>query len=429
MTTMESSPLAEAIAMVVAAALYGVAYLAFLRLLRYPRNWIRPPWGAMLGTAVLVVPALFFPAWSRLGLDFAVLAVTTGFVVGLFVIVAAPALTFKPSSSPIEFLSRYGDFAGLWMAIPAFAAVFAFPNPKLQALLVTAVVIEGVWFLRQRWANRERRLYPIDERDLSVMKKQAEGDLEGFARRHGIHELVLSGGAVAWRGCGKTILPCPFNFYVNRLGFNTAPCCRESLEDVGHRVAGWLRELEITYWLEGGTLLGAVRENGNLLAWEDDVDISYLLESDETWRKLAEGIRQRARRDGYSVEIFPKMETIAISYDLPKPWPFRWERNRMRGEIRVDLVGYRPGFSHGEPVIERIAHKGGMPHTESGRYGVARELVLPTTEIALFGSQFSCPAKPEEFLRVLYGDFREVEYTYLEPAAALNRRLMDAAVS
>ena len=93
------------------------------------------------------------------------------------------------------------------------------------------------------WAGRRRQLYPLNDRDLSVLKTQVRGSLVAFRRRHGIRELVLSKDAVSWRGCGKRTPPCPFNLYVNRLGLNTAPCCREHMKELSHHVASCLSEM------------------------------------------------------------------------------------------------------------------------------------------------------------------------------------------
>ncbi|MGZ0190542.1 MAG: hypothetical protein ACKVH0_21510, partial [Alphaproteobacteria bacterium] len=108
-----------------------------------------------------------------------------------------------------------------------------------------------------------------------------------------------------------------------------------------------------------------------------------------------------------------------------KPWPFRWERNRLRGEIRVDIAIYRRAVSHGEAVLERRSYKGAMPSTENGGYGVPTEIVLPTSTINFLGRDIACPSKSNAYLRVLYGDFEEVEYTYVDAAAAETRRQTD----
>ncbi len=99
----------------------------------------------------------------------------------------------------------------------------------------------------------------------------------------------------------------------------------------------------------------------------------------------------------------------------------------MRGEVRLDLFAYRHAVSHGQSVLERRLLKGNMPLTENGGYGVSPEIVLPTSTINFLGGNIACPQKSDTYLRVLYGDFEEVEYTYVDAAAAETRRHADLA--
>jgi len=382
---------------------------------------------ASLATAGLAAVTVAQVSVSPDGLDPTALVVSAGFIAVLFGMIGAAAVDFRPGTWPaIGFVAKHGDSAGLCLLGPALVAGYAVPNVKLQGVLAVALAIEMAWFLRHRWTGR-RRLYPLGDHDLSVLKTQAKGDLEGFARRHGIRELVLSDGAVGWLGCGKETLPCPFNLHLHHLGLNTAPCCREHMKDLCYYVASCLRDMGAVHWLDGGSLLGAVREGGKLLAWEDDIDISVLLDGNTTWEALLTTIAERGAQDGYFVDVFKEMGYITISYDPPRSWPFRWERNRMRGEIRLDLVAFRRAVSHGRSVLERRLPKGAMPLTESSGYGVPREIVLPTSTINFLGGDFACPNKPESYLRVLYGDFKEVQYTYVDAAAAQTRRHADVA--
>ena len=412
----------------IATVLYAAAYLSFVRLMRFPRYWLTPSLREVLTTGLLAVLTV---AWVSLSpnapdlISLTSLAISTGFIVAVFFIIAAPSIAFRPANRVVEFLARHAEHAGLWLLGPALVAGMTVPNSKLQAVLAIAMAIELSWFLRHHWTRRRRQLYPLNLSDLSVLENQARGDLNAFRARHGIRELVLSEGAVNWRGCDKSTPPCPFNLYINRLGLNTAPCCREHMRDISHYVAACLNEIGAVHWLEGGSLLGAVRENGALLEWEDDIDISVLLDGNMTWDSLSAGLVERAARDGYFVALFEKNGFISISFDPPKPWPFRWERNRLRGEIRVDIAIYRPATSHGDAVLERRSHKGDMPATENGGYGVPQGIVLPTSTISFVGDNIACPNNPDTYLRVLYGDFEEIEYTYLDPAAAETRRLTD----
>jgi len=422
-TDFNASSGTQVTAALVAGVLYAATYLSFVRLLRFPRNWHRPDVGESLVTVALAILMVALVSMTPDGIDGTAVVVSGSFVVVMFYIIAAPATAFLPTSRLIEFLAKHGNHAGLWLAGPALIAGLAVPNIKLQTVLATAMAIELTWLLRQRRAPG--RHYRMTDRDLSVLNTQAQGDLAAFQQRHGIRELVLSDDAVRWDGCEKGSPPCPFNLYVNRLGLNTAPCCREHMKDLSHHIATYLKEMGVVHWLEGGSLLGAIREGGKLLDWEDDIDISVLLADDMTWRRLTTGLAERCARDGYYVDLFERTGFVSISFDQPKRWPFSWERNRLRGEIRADVAVYRKAISHGRAVIERRTHKGAMPTTELGGFGVPLEVVLPTSTAPFLGRDFACPNQAEAYLGMLYGDFRKIEYTYVDAAPAGARAPID----
>ncbi len=419
-------PLPWQITAATAAIFYAATYLSFVHLLRYPRNWAPVSPAGSLATGGLAVLTVALVALSRDGLDIPALAAAVTFIGVLLFIISAPAMAFRPASRLSEFLARHGEHAGTWLIGPAIVIGLAVPNESLCAVLVTAMAIELTWFLRQRWAGRGLRKYTLSGRDLSVLKSQAKGNIRAFRRRHGIKELVLSPSGVSWGGCTKETPPCPFNLYVNRLGLNTAPCCREHMQDLSHHIAACLRDMGVVHWLEGGSLLGAVRERGRLLEWEDDVDISVLLDDEMTWQRLAAGLIERCEEGGYFVDLFERNGFISISFDAPKRWPMRWERNRLRGEIRADIAIYRKALSFGEAVLERRSHKGAMRATENGGFGVPAGLVLPTSTVPFLGSDIASPNQPDTYLRALYGDFETVEYTYVDAAPAKSRAPIDA---
>jgi len=422
----EASVANSVLSIIVGMALYAATYLSFVRLLRFPRNWIPLSWPHSVTTAGLLVATAGYGSVSYGGFDLPALVASLGIIALLFGIIAAPAVAFRPAPGWLEFLARHGNHAGLWIIVPVAAAAYAVPNIKFLGVLAAMAIIELAWFARHR-PKDQRPLHPIVGHDLSVLTAQADGNIEAFARQHGIDELVVSGGAVSWRGCERDTLPCPFNLYINRLGLNTAPCCRKHMADLCHSVAACLKDQGITHWLEGGTLLGAVRENGRILAWEDDVDLSVVLDDGMSFNALAAVLADYGARDGYNVDVFGNKGFIAISFDRPQAWPFSWERNRMRGEIRLDLAVYQHAWSRGTAVLERKIPKGTMPLTDSGNFGVPRDIVLPTSEIAFAGGDIACPNNSAEYLGLIYGDIREVVYTYVDDTAAETRRESDKA--
>ena len=403
----------------IAASLYFFAYLSLVRLLRYWRNWYSPPLPLFLLTTGLALTTVIQISFSSSGFSWLSLIVAASFIAYLFTTITATAVAFKPSAPRpvIHFLAKHAEYSGLWIIPAAAVAGYMLPEPKLLGLLVAATAIELSWFLRCRCVGRKS--YPLNTPDLLVLQTQANGNVADFAKQHAISELqILPNGGVNWLGCKKNSLPCPLNFYVNRLGLNTPPCCREHFEDLGRFVTDCLRDIDATHWIDGGTLLGAVRENGAMLAWEDDIDISVLLDDDTTWDKLCATLSARGDKDGYYVDIFEKLHFIVVSYDKPKSWPFRWERNRMRGEIHLDLVTFRHATDKGEPVLERQLLKGSMPVMESGWHGVPVDIILPTSTINFLGSDIPCPSQPEAFLEIVYGDFQTVKLTYVDETAA-----------
>ncbi|MBT4427478.1 MAG: hypothetical protein HOC88_11305, partial [Rhodospirillaceae bacterium] len=101
-----------AIDFVIAAALYVVTYLSFVRLLKYPRNWHSPSLAMSLTTAGLAAVTVTYVSVSTDGYDPVALPLSAGIIAVLFSIIAAPAIAFRPASQWIEFMARHGHYAG-----------------------------------------------------------------------------------------------------------------------------------------------------------------------------------------------------------------------------------------------------------------------------------------------------------------------------
>jgi hypothetical protein len=404
----------------IAALLYVTAYFQFLHLLRFRRNWL-PTSKLEIARCTLSVGILFtIVSVSPDGFQPLALIVSIAFVTFLFYMIAAPAVAFLPTSPIIEFFAKHADYSSLSLMPSALAAGFFLNNNNLRAMLATAMAVEIIWLVRRRIQDRQRVITPLNADALAVLEQQAGGDVPGFAKKHGIGELERGDSPLNWLGCTKLSAPCSFNLYVNRLGLNTAPCCKEHLIALCLYVDRCLTDLGVTHWMEGGTLLGAVREDG-LLAWEDAVDISILLDENTTWDELASSLQRKASGDGYAIEVFAKHQLFSIGFDRRAHWPFGYERNRLRGELRVDMSTYREGLSNGDRVIERFTKKARMPMTEDGKFGVPYELVMPTFQMSVFGESVFAPQDPDAYLQLLYGDYKTIEYTYVDPAAAKRR--------
>ena len=97
MTDIDVSPTVQLITALIASALYVVTYLFFVRLLRYPRNWFLPGLLASLATGILAALTVALVSLSPNDLDRPALAISIGFIVVVFYIIAAPAIAFRPT--------------------------------------------------------------------------------------------------------------------------------------------------------------------------------------------------------------------------------------------------------------------------------------------------------------------------------------------
>ncbi len=77
-------------------------------------------------------------------------------------------------------------------------------------------------------------------------------------------------------------------------------------------------------------------------------------------------------------------------------------------------------------MLERRGPKGAIPATENGAYGLPEEIVLPTSTIPFLGGEFSCPNQTEAYLRMMYGDFEKIGYTYVATGPVKSRALIDS---
>ena len=64
------------------------------------------------------------------------------------------------------------------------------------------------------------------------------------------------------------------------------------------RVAKIFDKCDITYWLEGGTLLG-IRRESRLLPWDDDIDVSMMVDQSSKLPQLYKALK----KDNYRVKL------------------------------------------------------------------------------------------------------------------------------
>lgn len=60
----------------------------------------------------------------------------------------------------------------------------------------------------------------------------------------------------------------------------------------------FMKEHSLTYWIDFGVLLGAIRHHGQLIPWDYDLDVSML---EEDWQRMEEILKTRLVEEGKGV--------------------------------------------------------------------------------------------------------------------------------
>lgn len=194
----------------------------------------------------------------------------------------------------------------------------------------------------------------------------------------------------------------------------------------------------LTYWLDYGTLLGAVRHQG-FIPWDDDIDISMLRED---WEKMRELLDDEFGTGNFSynmmgfIQIHYKDTTMQVDifpFDrAPESWFPEGEKESgfidkvyaasAQVQFDIDLTqdqkesivshSYQELRNlHRELIMsDRPLHQTGnvflgMEVSSSTRYTLKHEWIFPLQMLDFEGIAFPCPRLPEMFFYTHYGDW------------------------
>lgn len=215
-------------------------------------------------------------------------------------------------------------------------------------------------------------------------------------------------------------------------------------------------ESKITYWLSGGTLLGAVRHQG-FIPWDDDIDIELMypdylrllnklkteLPSDlylqtpteKGYRLLFSKVRDRYSTVIEEDDADNRYSEKGVFIDIfPEERSYRWLKNSVdffygrsfrrlkRGqpfksiqyfiEYSLSLVLYPIGLFL--KYLARTLCSLTKPDNVLHSYGIGNSTnhhisyILPVSKIAFEGTEFSAPNNPDLYLRKQYGDYMDI---------------------
>ncbi|XP_066595062.1 ribitol 5-phosphate transferase FKRP [Prorops nasuta] len=149
--------------------------------------------------------------------------------------------------------------------------------PFTEALYIqTAAIGTKVHILKNYQFNKGKPLFRSQQAQWKIQQLHQDREQIMF-KKLGIKKVIRASSSVEWYGCSRDTARCfgsvingiPSYLYLKRY---TPPCCLAGLRKVAHYVFDKLEEVGIRFWLEGGSLLGAMR-SGDILPWDHDVQI------------------------------------------------------------------------------------------------------------------------------------------------------------
>lgn len=165
-------------------------------------------------------------------------------------------------------------------------------------------------------------------------------------------------------------------------------------------VTSVLESAGIPYWLEGGTLLGIVREQ-RLLPWDNDMDLSMDKQYQgrvlrQLWRLVLKGYR------------------VTVKYYRQDVGPFR------KGEVRIIKIrNYASFLKKGDAVLDvflkrrvdddffwTVGDKKPVLKSSPARFGT------DLSTVAFNGKDYSIPADYDGYLSFRYGDWNKPVKTW-----------------
>ncbi|QPH38949.1 LicD family protein [Pedobacter endophyticus] len=167
---------------------------------------------------------------------------------------------------------------------------------------------------------------------------------------------------------------------------------------------------DIPFWLEYGTLLGAIRHKG-FIPWDNEADVGIFREDFDRLKKIVE-----AELPGHiffqTKETDPAYESASLyieaklrdKYSRYKDFENRYPKHKWHNGIQVDIFIYDPVILDGVPCYINAFEK---TFTRCKSYFLLEEIEF-LKEIQFEGEEFFIPIGYDKYLERNYGDYMKL---------------------
>lgn len=199
-------------------------------------------------------------------------------------------------------------------------------------------------------------------------------------------KIIYSNGAIEYPGCINEKYPCSQTmglYYASydsnlKLRVNRSPCCRKLLMDITQHTTRVFDKHNITYFFNGGAVIGLVRDGGKLIPYDTDTDLSV------------------------DFNDFDKF--IQALPELKKPgYLFQWKPEYTKGKKRY-IIGCTNKQCLTGPGIAFYSVVNGMVSAPvTGWADLPANFTLPPIRREFEGMEMSFPKEPVKYLDYVYG--------------------------
>ena len=226
----------------------------------------------------------------------------------------------------------------------------------------------------------------LTQRQRQKLRQYREHRRDAFFRQLEIRRVVRDGRS-RWYGCSRDTPRCFPSLvddtpdYLHR-GRWTPPCCLRHLRLTARHVFSALTACGARYWLEGGSLLGAVRA-GDIIPWDSDVDIGIYLDDVTKCAPLRGAVKQPVvDEQGFVWEKAPEGRFFRVQFSA---------QNR----VHVDIF---PFYSRNGTMTKDTWF---ATHRQDCEF--PEHYLTPLETMPFVGVNASVPNRAREFLELKFG--------------------------